>query len=105
MNPVGDAVDGVPPRPGVEADVLGEQQGGGDGRRCRGSIIAGRRVAGIACFGLAALLLIGGLSSASQGPALNDRSGLGVSSMVGAFLPALIALIVGLWLFQKPRAK
>ncbi len=36
--------------------------------------------------------------------AVGDPSGLGVSRMVGAFLPAVIALAVGIYLLQKPAA-
>ena len=40
-------------------------------------------------------------------PANRDKlrclAGLGVSYAVGAFLPSLVALIIGLWLFKKPK--
>jgi len=39
----------------------------------------------------------------SSGPSANHPSGLGVSFAVGAFLPALLVLILGLWLFKKPK--
>jgi hypothetical protein len=35
---------------------------------------------------------------------VGDDSGLGVSRLVGAFLPAVLLLALGLWFFQKPKA-
>ena len=35
---------------------------------------------------------------------VGDSSGLGVSRMVGSFLPSVLVLAVGLWLLQKPKA-
>jgi hypothetical protein len=66
--------------------------------------MSGKRIGGVVCLVLAALLLVGAISSLSRGdgPELGDASGLGVSRAVGAFLPTLVALIVGLWLLKKP---
>lgn len=65
--------------------------------------MGGKRIGGIVCFVLAVLLAVSAISSLSRGdgPALNDESGLGVSRAVGAFLPSIVALIVGLVLFRK----
>jgi hypothetical protein len=57
----------------------------------------GKRIGGIIC-----LLLAGGLFLA----AINSLQGSGgsgpwISRLVGAFLPSLLALIVGLWLIQQ----
>ena len=65
--------------------------------------MSGKRIGGIVCFVLAAAFFVSGISTLSRGPEINDRSGLGVSHAVGAFLPAMIAVIVGLWLFKKPK--
>jgi hypothetical protein len=67
--------------------------------------VSGKQIIGIVCFVLAAVLVVVGLLSLATGPGLMDRSGLGVSHAVGSFLPALLILILGLWLFQKPRGK
>jgi len=66
--------------------------------------MSGKRIGGIVCLALAALLSVGAVSSLSRGdgPAINDAAGLGVSRAVGALLPSLAALIVGLWLLKKP---
>jgi hypothetical protein len=58
----------------------------------------GKRIAGVVCLILGALLLVGAISSLTfgEGPGLTDPRGLGVSRAVGAFLPSLVALIVGL---------
>ena len=63
-----------------------------------------KRIAGVVCLILGALLLVGGISSLTfgEGPGLTDPSGLGVSRAIGAILPSLVALIVGLWLLKKP---
>jgi hypothetical protein len=63
----------------------------------------GRRIGGIICLVLAVGLCVAGMISLfrGDGPALTDPSGLGVSWAVGTFLPALVALIVGLWLLKK----
>lgn len=67
--------------------------------------MSGKRIAGLVCILLAALLGLGAVASLSvgNGPAVNDGSGLGVSRAVGAFLPAFGMLILGVWLFQKPK--
>lgn len=67
--------------------------------------MSGKRVAGVVVLLVAALAGAAGVSTLSQGVAVDDRSGLGVSRAVGAFLPALVLLIIGLWLFQKPGPK
>ena len=61
-----------------------------------------KRVLGIICFALAAWFFVAGLVTTMRGPGLFHPSGLGISQAVGAFLPCVIVLIVGLWLFKKP---
>lgn len=66
--------------------------------------MSGKRIGGIVCLVLACMFLLSGASSLTRGdgPAIGDRTGLGVSHAVGAFLPALVAAVVGLRLLQKP---
>jgi len=66
--------------------------------------MSAKRIAGVVCLVLAALLVISAVMSLTRGngPALGDASGLGVSRAVGAFLPSVIVLILGLWLFKTP---
>lgn len=68
--------------------------------------MTGKRIGGVVCLVLAVALLVSGVMTvtAGNGPAVTDGSGLGVSHAVGAFLPFLLALTVGLWLLQKPKA-
>jgi hypothetical protein len=65
--------------------------------------MSGKRIGGIVCLVLAVLLAVSAIRSLSGGggPALNDESGLGVSRAVGAFLPTIAALIIGLILLRK----
>lgn len=67
----------------------------------------GKQIAGLACFGLAALLAVSAILSLTRGdgPAVDDRSGLGVSRVVGAFLLPLLALILALWLIKSPKPR
>ncbi|MCI0701399.1 MAG: hypothetical protein L0241_09995 [Planctomycetia bacterium] len=67
--------------------------------------MTGKQIGGVVCLVLAVVFTIGAIISLSKGdgPGLGDRSGLGVSRVVGACLPALGALILGLWLFKKPE--
>ncbi|QVL30975.1 hypothetical protein KIH39_19270 [Telmatocola sphagniphila] len=64
-----------------------------------------KQIGGILCLVLAAAFFVSGASSLAKpdGPQVGDASGLGVSRMIGAFLPGVFALIIGLWLFQKPK--
>jgi hypothetical protein len=66
--------------------------------------MSGKQVAGVGCLVLAVLFALGAIGSllGGDGPELGDPSGLGVSRAVGAFLPSLVALIVGVWLLKKP---
>lgn len=62
------------------------------------------RIAGVVCLVLAAVVVLANLpTTLSQGPALSDPSGLGVSRTVGVFLIPLLLVIVALKLFQKPK--
>lgn len=65
--------------------------------------MSGKQIAGIVCLVLAAGLLVVGIRTVSQGPSVADPSGLGVSHAVGAFLPSVLVLILGLWLIQKKK--
>jgi hypothetical protein len=64
--------------------------------------MSGKRIAGVLFFVLSAALLVTGIRTLSREPSISDPSGLGVSRAVGTFLPAIVTLIVGLWLFTKP---
>ena len=67
--------------------------------------MSGKQIGGIVCLVVGAALVVGAIFSLSRGdgPELGDSSGLDVSRAVGAFLPSLVVLIVGLWLLQKPK--
>jgi hypothetical protein len=67
--------------------------------------MSGRKIGGVMCLVLAVLFFVSGIGAANRGPGLNDASGLGVSRAVGAFLPSVLALAAGLWLFQSPRRR
>jgi hypothetical protein len=62
-----------------------------------------RKNFGIACLILAALLAVSAVNTTFLSPRVpvGDASGLGVSRMVGAFLPSLVLLAVAVWLLQK----
>jgi hypothetical protein len=64
-----------------------------------------RQKNGIGCFVLALLFMGVAIRNTFFVPVIpvSDASGLGVSRMVGAFLPAIVFLIVGVCLFQKPK--
>ncbi|QDT10545.1 hypothetical protein [Planctomycetes bacterium K23_9] len=64
-----------------------------------------RQKNGIGCLLLAAVLSCVAINNVIISPAIpvGDASGLGVSRLVGAFLPPLVLLTLGLWLFQKPK--
>ena len=59
---------------------------------------------GIALCVLAVALVIVAIKNTFISPEIpvSDESGLGVSRAVGAFLPALVALIFGVRLLQSP---
>jgi hypothetical protein len=63
-----------------------------------------KRIAGVVYLVLAVVFAVSAISSLSHGdgPTLGDSSGLGVSRVVGAFLPSLGLLILGLWLVKTP---
>jgi hypothetical protein len=65
-----------------------------------------RQKNGIGCFVIAALLAGVAIKNSFVTPAVpvGDESGLGVSRMVGAFLPSILVCALGLWLFQKPKS-
>lgn len=63
--------------------------------------MSGTRIGAIVCFVLAVAFLISGINSIMKGPSVGDASGLGVSHAVGALLPCIVTLILGVWLFGK----
>ena len=69
--------------------------------------LSNRKKNGIGCFVLAALLAVVAIRNTFfvEELAVNDETGLGVSRMVGAFLPAILVLALGAWLFQDPKPK
>ncbi|MDB4357535.1 hypothetical protein N9Z11_02590 [Mariniblastus sp.] len=64
-----------------------------------------RQKNGIGCFVIAALAAGVAINNSFVTPAVavGDASGVGVSRLVGNFIPAIALLILGLWLFQKPK--
>lgn len=62
-----------------------------------------RQTSGIVCLiiGLALAGIAVKNTFLTPGIAVDDPSGLGVSRMVGAFLPAVLVSALGLWLMQK----
>lgn len=65
-----------------------------------------RQKNGIGCFILALVFAGVAINNTFISPPMpiDDPSGLGASRLVGAFLPAVALLALGLWLFQKPKA-
>jgi hypothetical protein len=65
--------------------------------------VSGNRAGAIASFVIAVLLCFSAIRTLSHrdAPSLSDSSGLGVSRAVGAFLPSIGALILGVWLLSK----
>lgn len=61
------------------------------------------KTVGIACLILAALLAASAVNATFISPSVSvgDASGLGVSRMVGAFLPSLICLAIAAWFLRK----
>jgi drug/metabolite transporter (DMT)-like permease len=59
------------------------------------------RICGVFFFALSAVCWTMGILTLSRERSIADPSGLGVSRAVGTFLPAMITLILGLWLFKK----
>ena len=68
-------------------------------------IMNGKRIAGIVFLVLAGLAVIYGFSNLNRGPNVADGSGLGASHAIGSFLPAIILLIIGVALLQKPKRR
>ncbi len=64
-----------------------------------------RQRLGIGCFVFAALLAGVAINNTFISPKIpvGDASGLGVSRLVGAFLPSVLVLAVGLSFFQKRK--
>jgi hypothetical protein len=64
-----------------------------------------RQKNGIGCFILAVISVFIAVKNTFMNAefSLADDSGLGVGRLVGAFLPSLVFLGLGVWLFQKPK--
>lgn len=60
--------------------------------------MTGKQVGGLVCLLLSGLLAVGAVSSITggDGPAVGDKTGLGVSRVIGAFLPMVLMLVIGL---------
>jgi lipopolysaccharide export LptBFGC system permease protein LptF len=65
--------------------------------------MSGKRIGGIACLILGTMFAITAVNNLTNGvgPALDDSSGVGVSYAVGAFLPSVLAALLGLWLLKR----
>ncbi len=65
-----------------------------------------RQKNGIGCFVIAIVFAGVAVNNTFISPTVpvGDASGLGVSRLVGAFLPTAVFLGLGLWLFQKPKS-
>jgi len=64
-----------------------------------------RQKNGIGCFALATLAAGVAINNSFITPTVpvGEASGIGISRIVGNFIPAIALLILGLWLFQKPK--
>jgi len=64
-----------------------------------------RKIAGPACFLLALAFFAVGVKNTFFNPeiAVHDASGLGVSRLVGSFLPAILVGAIAAKLLQKPK--
>jgi len=67
--------------------------------------MTGNKTGGIVCCVIAALLFISGLVRVLSPKELEGPSSVEVSYAVGAFMPAVVMLIVGLWLMQPKKPK
>ena len=65
--------------------------------------MTGKRIAGIACFLLAPIGLLSAITTISKGPPLSEPEGQ--SHAVGALMFPLVIVMLGVWLFQKPKPK
>lgn len=64
-----------------------------------------KRVIGIVCLLFAAVLFLNGIMVIKNGPPLFDKEGAGYGYAVGALFPAIVSLIVGVWLFGGSPAE
>jgi len=64
-----------------------------------------RKIAGLTCCLLALAFFAVGMKNTFFNPEIpvNDASGLGVSRLVGSFLPALLVGAIAAKLLQKPK--
>ena len=64
-----------------------------------------RNTIGTICCVLAVMFAVVAINNTFVSPEIpvGDESGLGVSRMMGAFLPAVLFLALGLYQFQKPK--
>ena len=71
-----------------------------------GDTMTNRTKNGIGCIIISAVLAGIAVKNSffPDGISPTDPSGLGVSRLVGSFLPAILVLALGVWLMQKPKA-
>lgn len=64
-----------------------------------------KRIAGFVFLVLAGLFLLSGIRviTSDEGPGLTNSTGIGVSRAVGAMMPSMLMLIIGLALLKKPK--
>ena len=67
--------------------------------------MSGRQMWGYVCLLFAVALFLSGVLNIleGKGPSLVDSSGVGVSYAVGAFLPSVVVLIIGLKLISQAK--
>lgn len=67
--------------------------------------LTNRQKNGIGCFILAALAAGVAINNSFVTPTIpvGEASGVGISRLIGNFIPAIALLILGLWFFQKPK--
>jgi len=64
------------------------------------------RSVGLGCVVLAVILFLLGLNGIVRGPGADYYAGTGVLHAVGAFVPAAVALVAGLWMIlAHPRPR
>ena len=69
----------------------------------KGKIHVTRKNVAIGCFIVAAILVLSAIRTISKIPALSDVGAGGPSAAIGACLPALVMLIVGLCIWPRQK--
>lgn len=68
--------------------------------------MSGRQIAGVVCFVIAGLAFFSALNNILvRGRAFAGQPAYSVGYVVGSFIPTVLLLILGLWLYQKPKPK